>query len=141
VLAAAFTTRGSIGEMRNKPQAALPRITRPISRLRGLAAISCAIAVSACAPNSPQLESRPEPIQTAAAVPAHSEPRICQPDRVLLAPLPVPDCSFKRSELKTVDPDGWARLKVEYERQCYRNAEKVVRERLRLLQAAVRCNA
>jgi hypothetical protein len=45
---------------------------------------------------------------------------------------------FRRAELKTIDPDQWARLKIEYERQCYQNAEKTVRERLRRLQAANR---
>jgi len=38
-------------------------------------------------------------------------------------------------------PDQWTRLKLEYERKCYQNAEKIVRERLRLLQAATRCEA
>jgi hypothetical protein len=41
--------------------------------------------------------------------------------------------------LKTLDPEQWARLKVEYERQCYQRAETDVRERLRLLQAASKC--
>jgi hypothetical protein len=48
---------------------------------------------------------------------------------------------FRRAELKTIDPDQWARLKIEYERQCYQNAEKTVRERLRRLQAANRCES
>ena len=52
---------------------------------------------------------------------------------------PAPDCQFRRSELKTMDSDGLEHLKVEYERQCYRNAELIVRERLRRLQAAVQC--
>ena len=41
---------------------------------------------------------------------------------------PTPICEFKRSDLKTVDPDEWGRLKVEYERQCYLDAEKAARE-------------
>jgi hypothetical protein len=48
---------------------------------------------------------------------------------------------FGRSNLKTLDPDQWTRLKLEYERKCYQNAEKIVRERLRLLQVATRCEA
>jgi hypothetical protein len=59
----------------------------------------------------------------------------------LFVPQPVPDCAFGRSNLKTLDPDRWARLKLEYERKCYQNAEKIVRERLRLLQAATKCEA
>ncbi len=66
---------------------------------------------------------------------------MCRPDRALLVPPRAPDCGFGRSDLKTLDPDQWARLKVEYERKCYQNAEKAVRERLRLLQAASRCEA
>jgi hypothetical protein len=65
--------------------------------------------------------------------------QIRRPDRALLVSQPAPDCEFKRSDLKTVDPDQWARLKLDYERQCYQDAEKMVRDRLRLLQAASRC--
>jgi hypothetical protein len=66
---------------------------------------------------------------------------VCRPDPALLAPSSPPDCAFGRPDLKTLDPDEWARLKIEYERQCYQRAEKVARERLRLLQAASRCDA
>jgi hypothetical protein len=48
---------------------------------------------------------------------------------------------FRRGDLKTADPDLWAKLKIEYERQCYESAEKRVRERLARLQAASRCEA
>ena len=68
-------------------------------------------------------------------------PTICRPDPALLAPPSPPDCRYGRPELKTVDPDQWARLSVEFERQCYLRAERSVRERLRLLQAATRCEA
>jgi hypothetical protein len=69
----------------------------------------------------------------------YAEPKIRRPDLALLSPQPAPDCEFKRSDLKTVDPDEWARLKVEYERQCYLDAEKTARERLALLQASSTC--
>jgi hypothetical protein len=48
--------------------------------------------------------------------------------------------AFGRQDLKTLDPNQWARLKIEYERQCYQRAERAVRERLRLLQTASRCD-
>jgi hypothetical protein len=67
------------------------------------------------------------------------EPPMCPADRTLLAPQPAPDCEFGHGELKTLDPDQWARLKLEYERKCYQNAEQLVRKRLRKLQAANRC--
>jgi hypothetical protein len=66
---------------------------------------------------------------------------MCRPERAMLTPQPAPDCGFGWSSLKTVDPDQWARLKLESERKCYQNAEKIVRERLRLLQASVACEA
>lgn len=126
--------------MRNISRAIRPRLARPMSGFCGIAAaISCAIGVSACVPTSPQIESRPEPVQAVAAATAYPEAALCYPDRALLAPLQTPDCSFRRSELKTMDPDGWARLKIEYERQCYRSAEKNTRERMQMLQAAIRC--
>jgi hypothetical protein len=104
------------------------------SRLSILGALACAIAISGCAP-----ESRSEPISAAAASPSGSEPKTCRPDRALLAPQPAPDCGFGRADLKTLDPDQWARLKLEYELTCYKEAEKLARHRLRLLQAATRC--
>src|SRR5215217_160056 len=68
-----------------------------------------------------------------------AEPKIRRPALALLSPQPAPDCELKQSDLRTVDPDEWARLKVEYERQCYQNAEKAARERLALLQASSTC--
>lgn len=67
------------------------------------------------------------------------EPKIRRPDAALLAPQPAPDCEFKRSDLKTIDPDEWTRLKAEYERQCYQDAEKAARDRLVLLQTSNFC--
>jgi hypothetical protein len=99
------------------------------------------MAFSGCSPGSAQLESRPELINAAAASPTSSAAQMCRPDRALLAPQPAPDCGFGSFSLKTLDPDQWARLKLEYERKCYQNAEKIVRERLRLLQAATTCEA
>jgi hypothetical protein len=78
-------------------------------------------------------------IQVAPARAEMQESRICRPDSALLVPQNAPDCVFGRPELKTLDPDQWARLKVEYERQCYQRAERGVRERLRQLQAAAKC--
>jgi hypothetical protein len=106
-----------------------------------LCTLGCATALSGCSPGSAQLESKPEPINAAAASPTSSAAQMCRPDRALLAPQPAPDCGFGSFSLKTLDPDQWARLKLEYERKCYQNAEKIVRERLRLLQAATTCEA
>jgi hypothetical protein len=67
----------------------------------------------------------------------HAELHVQRPDPALLAPQPAPNCEFKRSDVKTVDANEWARLKTEYERQCYQDAEKTTRERLGQLQASI----
>jgi hypothetical protein len=109
--------------------AIVPRIARR------LAAALPLLALCACAPASaPEMAQAP----VRADLP---ESAICQPNPALLAPQPAPDCKFGRPELKTLDPDEWARLGVEFERRCYQQAERTVRERLRLLQASARCEA
>lgn len=67
----------------------------------------------------------------------HASSRVHGPDSALLAPQPAPSCEFKRADVKAVDPNEWARLKIEYERQCYQDAEKTARERLSRLQASI----
>jgi hypothetical protein len=109
------------------------------SKLVTLCAISCAMAVAGCASNSAQREVKADPAPAAAPAEVHSQLRIHRPNRALLTPQPAPDCELRASDLKTVDPDQWARLKLDYERQCYQAAEKMVRDRLRLLQASSRC--
>jgi hypothetical protein len=98
-------------------------------------ALGCAMALCGCARDSTP-ESRPDPIGAAAASPSGSETKICRPDRAQLVPQLAPDCGFGRADLKTLDPEQWARLKLEYELKCYKDAEKIVRNRLRLLQAS-----
>jgi hypothetical protein len=121
-------------------------------KLLAACAILCSISVAGCARNPAQHEFTPAqrevkapPSRVAVRTRRHpephryAEPRIRRPDPALLSPQPAPDCEFKRSDLKTVDPDQWARLKVEYERQCYQDAEKAARDRLILLQASAAC--
>jgi hypothetical protein len=55
------------------------------------------------------------------------------PVRALLIPSGEPDC-----ELKTTDPNADDRQKLDYERQCYRHAEIIARDRVRHLQSSVR---
>jgi hypothetical protein len=108
-----------------------PRIARRLAL-----ALPLLGALAACAP-----APGPEVAQAAIAptVTETQKPQICQPDSALLLPQRAPDCVFGRPDLKTLDPEQWARLKVEYERQCYQRAERTVRERLRQLQAATKC--
>lgn len=110
-----------------------------------LPAIVCAIGLASCAQNTaqPGIEANhaPVPIHSRAqiATRAHhyNQKRPRRLDLALLAPQPAPDCKFDEPVSKTVDPDQWMRLKLDYERQCYQHAEKVVRERLVSLQQAV----
>ncbi len=108
-----------------------PRIARRLAL-----ALPLLGALADCAPT-------PGPEAAQASVPppvaVEQKPQICRPDTALLTPQRAPDCVFGRPDLKTLDPEQWARLKVEYERQCYQRAERTVRERLRQLQAAMKC--
>src|SRR6266481_311127 len=100
----------------------------------------CALTLAGCASNSAQRESGADPIRAAADPHRYSELRIRRPDRALLAAQPVPDCELRAPEsAKILDPDQLARLKLDYERQCYKRAEESVRNRLKLLQASGRC--
>jgi hypothetical protein len=54
-------------------------------------------------------------------------------------PPPPPNCEFKGPEPETVDADQWARLKLDYERHCYEQAEEADRKRLEQLLASGKC--
>jgi hypothetical protein len=65
------------------------------------------------------------------------------PDAALLAPPPQFDCTFKVGDEPPPNPpsaqgdpgtDAALRKKLDYERQCYRHAEMILRDRLLLLQ-------
>ena len=65
-----------------------------------------------------------------------SKRRIPRPDQSLLKPQPPADCAFKGplSNPMTVEE---TRMKLDYEQQCYRHPEMIVRARLEQLQKAV----
>ena len=137
-------------EAGERPHAASLKSFAP--KLLTACVVLCSMSFAGCARNPAQrevsptlLESKVSPIRAPVRTHRYSEPyryaepKIRRPDPALLSPQPAPDCEFKRSDLKTVDPDEWARLKVEYERQCYLDAEKAARERLVLLQTSSTC--
>jgi hypothetical protein len=111
----------------------------------------CAMLAAGCTRNPPQPEfssARQDveavPVRAAArthryAEQSYSKPLIRRPDAALLTPQQEPDCEFNRSDVSVVDPNEWARLKLEYERQCYQDAEKTARARLSQLQASSTC--
>jgi hypothetical protein len=121
-------------------------------KLLTVSVIVLAMGAGGCARNAPHAEPNPVQRQIKAAPvrplprarahvepPQHAELRVRRPDPALLAAQPAPNCEFKRADLRTVDPDEWARLKAEFERQCYQEAEKAARDRLSRLQASSTC--
>jgi len=102
--------------------------------------VVCAVALAGCVPQSAELSSRSDPVRSAGlSAPAGSDGQTCRPSQALLVPPSAPDCAFRRSAVKTIDPGEFSLLKVEYELKCYQKAEQTMRQRLRLLQAANRC--
>ena len=76
-----------------------------------------------------------------------AQSRIPVPSAALLKSQPDPACEYKADKVgrpdnpKSGDAEGDAaalRAKLDYERQCYRHAEIIVRQRLHALQASVR---
>lgn len=59
--------------------------------------------------------------------------------RTLLATRSAPNCELAGPEPDTIDADLWARLKLDYERHCYKQAEMLARKRLRQLLASGQC--
>jgi hypothetical protein len=92
-----------------------------------------------------QRKIKATPVRLPSRAPPHAETfqhpalRVRPPDAALLTPQPAPDCELREADRKAVDTEEWARLKTEYERQCYRDAEKAARERLSQLQASSTC--
>jgi PBP1b-binding outer membrane lipoprotein LpoB len=123
------------------PDPAMPETFNLASWQMNHAAVRCAFAatIAAVLLAGCTQSSVPEPLQAAQAAVRQTDAPICRPEPALLAPQSAPDCIFRRGDLKTIDPDQWARLKIEYERQCYQNAERTVRDRLNRLSAANRC--
>jgi hypothetical protein len=108
------------------------------------------LAVAGCARDqarrdlhSPRHEVGAGPVHTSARIHDHFQQRrhaglqIRLPDAALLAPQPAPDCEFKGTKVEAMDATELTRLKIEYERQCYQNAEKAARDRLSSLQGAL----
>ena len=102
--------------------------------LVALSAVSLVLTIVGC--SSPSTEQNNASYHSAPTHPRSQTRRIYL---ALLAPQSAPDCKFIGPEPDTVDPDLWARLKLDYETHCYRQAEKLVRKRLRQLQTSGKC--
>jgi len=89
---------------------------------------------------STQYRSTQERSVTYRTAAAHPRPgQTHRTNRTVSAQPPAPDCELKGSGLQTVDPDQWARLKLDYERNCYEQAEALARKRLQQLLASGKC--
>jgi len=99
------------------------------SRAAVVALSVCGLVLGGCAP--PTVTASPvAPIQIASRSP------IPLPDRALLERQGEPDCAF-RGPLSNPATAEETRMKLDYEQQCYRQAEFIVRARLNQLQDAV----
>lgn len=133
----------------NGPPPSRPRLLTISVIVLAMGLAGCARDASRREVNLGQQQVRAKPVRVASHLASrahtHSEPRqhvelrVRRPDPALLAAQPAPNCEFKRADIKAVDPDEWARLKIEYERQCYQDAEMAARDRLRQLQASSLC--
>jgi hypothetical protein len=133
-----------------KSQLWLNRLLSLPPKLLTLSVVVLATGIGGCARNPAhvnpvQRETTATPVRSPSRARAYpeirqyAELRVRRPDPALLASQPAPDCEFKRADLKVVDPEEWARLKTEYERQCYQDAERAARDRLSQLQASSSC--
>jgi hypothetical protein len=130
----------------------LDRLSSLPPKLLTISVVVLAMGMGGCARNAGHYEPNPvqrkvkaTPVRSPVRAPAHteaekySELRVRRPDPELLTPQPAPNCEFNWADVKAVDPDEWARLKAEYERQCYQDAERAARYRLIELQASSTC--
>jgi hypothetical protein len=95
----------------------------------GFGIVLCAMVVAGCDYAGRRVI---QPANTDRSTASGAGTRIPLPTVAQLAPQPEPDCEFR-----TTDSSGDDRQKLDYERQCYRHAEMIVRARLRLLQRSV----
>jgi hypothetical protein len=124
-----------------------------VRRTSAVLIASCALMMGGCAqspfqrnlnveqprPNSLAVRLPARPVHKDRVSPRFTERKVRRPDAALMAPQAAPDCEIQRSDFQTVDPEQWARLKIEFERNCYQEAEKAARLRLGLLQQAASC--
>jgi hypothetical protein len=115
-----------------------------IARMRlALSAISIALTITGCSSyatpdKSVSTEDKAIRNSSTSSV-AHLRPGTHESHRILLASRSAPNCEFAGPEPDTIDADLWARLKLDYERHCYKQAEMLARKRLRQLLASDQC--
>jgi hypothetical protein len=105
-------------------------VMREIGVARALAVVLSAVTLAGCDCIGRGFSVTRSAGASIAATPASAP--IPLPRRALLAPQPAPDC-----EPGGAEPPLDERQKLDYQRQCYRHAEMIARERLRQLQVSV----
>ena len=126
----------------------------PRSGFIRLAGLYCVLALVSCAPRTivqgdppsrsvNPLDRKASPVRhtthtahrsaEASQVTTASKGRTPRPDQSLLEPQPPPDCEFKGTLGNPMTAEE-TRMKLDYEQQCYRHSEIIVRMRLQQLQ-------
>jgi len=114
------------------------------------AVVVCALALTGCVPAYSHHTERLSDGPAAASKRQAAKKAVPLPSQALLAPQATPDCEGKGQGQQLASTDASAvvaprpetnadlalRIKLEYERECYRQAEARVREQLRKLQAS-----
>jgi hypothetical protein len=114
------------------------------------AVVVCALALTGCVPAYSHHTERLSDGPVAGSKRQAAKKAVPLPSQALLAPQATPDCEGKGQGQQLASSDASAvvaprpetnadlalRIKLEYERECYRQAEVRVREQLRKLQAS-----
>jgi hypothetical protein len=115
-----------------------------IARIRlALSAISIALTITGCSSYATPGQSvstgdKSIPNSSTSSV-TYRQSGTHEPHRTLLASGPAPNCELAALKSDTIDADLWARLKLDYELHCYKQAEMLARKRLRQLLASGQC--
>src|SRR5258708_235216 len=95
----------------------------------------CIVTLGGCAPSSSVVDdgsSSDHGTIRSSQFKTVSKVAITLPDRSLLQRQPEPDCAFRGPLSKPITAEE-TRMKLDYEQQCYRQAESIVRTRLQQL--------
>jgi hypothetical protein len=114
-----------------------PKSRRGRFRSVVLATLCCGLVLGGCAPRIFAADIPTGSVKARHHVRAPQRPQTPPVNPALLEPQPAPDCSFK-GPLSTPPTAEEVRMKLDYEAQCYRQAESIVRTRLDDLQDAVK---
>jgi hypothetical protein len=104
-----------------------------------LGAVLCSVMLAACSTNH-TIQGLTGSRTASAAAPTRMASRKFHVRQAwaVVAPVPEPDCSFKSGPGdRGSDSSEALRMKLDYERQCWRQAEMIVRDRLQQLQASI----